>query len=94
MTSETERRDRGIAAYAKIFDVPEAEAPTTFARRVGPAFADEAIRTAGGAAWSDPALNDRDRSIAILTALTAQGVTDDRLRTHTYALEHLDDPPA
>jgi hypothetical protein len=39
-------------------------------------------------------LNDRDRSIAILTALTAQGVTDDRLRTHTYALEHLDDPPA
>lgn len=76
------RRMRGIAAYARIFDVPESEVPATFARRVGPTFAEEAIGAAGGPVWSDGALNDRDRSVAILTAMTAQGVTGDRLRTH------------
>lgn len=40
------------------------------------------LQAAGGAAWSSPALTRRDRSIAIITALAAQGVSGDRLGTH------------
>ena len=76
------RRKRGISAYAKIFGVPEGDLPAAFAERVGPVFAAEAIQMAGGPARSDPALTDRERGIAIITALTAQAVTDDRLTTH------------
>jgi len=76
------RRQRGIAAYARIFAVAEQEVQAAFAGRVGPVFTEEALQSAGGAAWSHPALTGRDRSIAIITALTAQGVSGDRLNTH------------
>jgi 4-carboxymuconolactone decarboxylase len=76
------RRERGVSAYAKIFAVPEREVPATFAARVGPVFAEEALQAAGGAAWSHPGLTPRERSIAIITALAAQGVAGDRLGTH------------
>jgi 4-carboxymuconolactone decarboxylase len=76
------RRQRGIAAYAAIFAVPDQELPAAFAARVGTAFAGEALQAAGGTAWASPALTGRDRSIAILTALTAQGVSGDRLNAH------------
>jgi 4-carboxymuconolactone decarboxylase len=66
------RRERGISAYARIFGAPEADLPATFAKRVGPVFAEEALQTAGGPAWSDPALTDRERGIAIITALAAK----------------------
>ncbi len=76
------RRERGISAYARIFAVPEPEVSATFAARVGPAFTEEALQAAGGAAWSHPGLTPRERSIAVITALAAQGVVDDRLDTH------------
>jgi 4-carboxymuconolactone decarboxylase len=76
------RRERGITAYAKIFGVAEEEVAAAFAERVGPVFAEEAIQMAGGPAWSDPALTDRERGVAIITALTAQGVAGDRLAAH------------
>jgi 4-carboxymuconolactone decarboxylase len=76
------RRARGVAAYARIFDVPEDRVPAAMASRVGPVFAEEAFQFAGGAAWADPALTGRDRSLAIITALVAQGVYGDRLRAH------------
>jgi 4-carboxymuconolactone decarboxylase len=76
------RRERGIAAYARIFDVAEEDVAEAFAERVGPVFAAEALQMAGGPAWSDVALTDRERGIAIITALTAQGVTGDRLTAH------------
>jgi 4-carboxymuconolactone decarboxylase len=50
--------------------------------------ADEVLHAAGGPAWSDPALTDRERGIAIITALAAQGVTDDRLATHIRLAQH------
>lgn len=62
--------------------MPEEDVPAAFAERVGSVFAEEALRAAGGAAWWHPGLSDRERSIAVITALTAQGVTGDRLRTH------------
>ncbi len=76
------RRAGGISTYAKIFAVPEQEVPAAFAARVGSAFAEEALQAAGGAAWSHSALTGRERSTAIITALTAQGVSGDRLSTH------------
>jgi 4-carboxymuconolactone decarboxylase len=76
------RRERGIAAYARIFGVPEEDVAAAFAERVGPVFAAEAIQMAGGPAWSNPALTDRERAVAVITALTAQGVAGDRLTAH------------
>lgn len=76
------RRQRGAAAYAKIFAVPEPEVTAAFVARVGPVFAEEALQAAGGDAWSSAGLTDRERSIAVITALAAQGVSGDRLGTH------------
>ena len=76
------RRARGVAAYARMFDVPDDQVPAAMASRVGPVFAEEAFQFAGGAAWADPALSGRDRSLAIVTALVAQGVSGDRLGAH------------
>jgi 4-carboxymuconolactone decarboxylase len=87
------RHMRGVAAYARIFGVPEDQLVAAFASRVGPVFAEEQLQAAGGAAWADPALSGRDRSIAIITALVAQGVTGDRLDAHLDLARHngLDD---
>lgn len=77
-----ERTDRGIAVYAETFGVSAAEVPDLFSDRVGSRFAGEAILAAGGPAWNDPALDDRSRSVAILTALICEGVRGTRLTTH------------
>ena len=37
------RREHGIAAYARIFDVPPEDVPAAMASRVGPVFAEEAL---------------------------------------------------
>lgn len=76
------RRNRGIAAYSRIFAVAENQAAAAMAGAVGPVFAEEAFLSAGGPAWSHPALTPRDRSIIIICALAAQGVSGDRLSTH------------
>jgi 4-carboxymuconolactone decarboxylase len=76
------RRERGIAAYARVFGVPEEDVPAAMASRVGPVFAEEVFLAAGGPAWSHPALTDRERSMVIITALAAQGAVGDRLDSH------------
>lgn len=76
------RRARGIEAYSRIFDLPERDVAAAMAARVGPLFAEEAFAAAGGPAWAHGGLTARDRSIAIITALAAQGVSGDRLNTH------------
>jgi 4-carboxymuconolactone decarboxylase len=45
-------------------------------------FAEEAFLAAGGPAWFDPALNDRERSLVIITGLAALGGASDRLDGH------------
>jgi 4-carboxymuconolactone decarboxylase len=92
-SAPTDRHARGVAAYARIFAVPEDQLAAAFASRVGPVFAEEQLQAAGGAAWADPALSGRDRSIAVITALVAQGVTGDRLVAHLGLARHngLDD---
>ena len=76
------RRERGIEAYARIFDVPEKDVPAAMAGRVGPAYAEEVLLAAGGPAWFHPALTDRERSMVIIAALAAQGVAGERLDIH------------
>ena len=76
------RRERGIEAYARIFDVPEKDVPAAMAGRVGQVFAEEVFLAAGGPAWFHPALTDRERSMLIIAALAAQGVAGERLDTH------------
>ena len=82
-TDLAQRRERGIAAYARIFDAPEEDLPAAMARLVGPLFAEEVFLAAGGPAWYHPAITDRERHLVIITALAAQGVVDsDRLDSH------------
>ncbi|MFE6922918.1 carboxymuconolactone decarboxylase family protein [Nocardia sp. NPDC057663] len=76
------RRRRGIGVYSRIFEVPEHDVASVMSARVGPVFAAEAFVAAGGAAWTQPGLTGRDRSIAIITAPAAQGISGDRLTTH------------
>ena len=77
-----QRRERGIEAYARIFDLPEKDVPIAMAGRVGPVYATEVFLAAGGPAWFHPALTARERSLVIIAALAAQGVTGDRLDSH------------
>ena len=82
-TDLAQRRERGIAAYARVFGAPEENLPAAMARLVGPLFAEEVFLAAGGPAWYHPAITDRERHLVIITALAAQGVVDsDRLDSH------------
>ena len=76
------RRERGVEAYARIFDLSEKAVPAAMAGRVGQVFAEEAFLAAGGPAWFHPALTDRERSMLIIAALAAQGVAGERLDSH------------
>lgn len=76
------RTTRGKRIYAESFGVAEADLMPAFNHRVGAVFAQEAVLAAGGPAWNDPGLLERDRSIAILTALICDGVLGERLVAH------------
>lgn len=78
----SQRRQRGIEAYARIFGLPEKDVPAAMAGRVGQVFAEEVFLAAGGPAWFHPALTDRERSMLIIAALAAQGVAGERLDSH------------
>lgn len=83
-----DRYERGLDAYASQFGVSRDEVMGWFADRMGERFGTEAINAAG-AAWVDDCLSMRDRSLAVIAALIAQGGVDDRLRGHVrWAVEH------
>lgn len=76
------RRDRGIKAYARIFGMSAEQVPTAIVGRVGPVYAEEVFLAAGGPAWGDPGLTDRERSMVIVAVLATLGVAGERLDTH------------
>ncbi len=78
----TERIAAGRAVYARNFGVTEAEAERILTSRVGTDFTRETFSAAGGLGWQSESLTDRDRSIAVVAALVAQNVTDERLITY------------
>ena len=84
----SDRRQRGISAYASQFAIPEDAVWDHMCALVGERMAEEAILTAG-AAWVDDCLTLRDRSLITVAALIAQGGVEARLRPHVrWALEH------
>ncbi|WP_381803806.1 hypothetical protein [Streptomyces niveus] len=74
-----ERTERGIAVFAETFGVAKSELPDLLSDRVGSRFAAEAVLAAGPG--TRPSLDERSRSVAIITALTCQGVRGNRLTT-------------
>jgi 4-carboxymuconolactone decarboxylase len=84
-----ERWARGIAAYASQFGMPEDEVFPHLSSRFGERMATEAVHAAGAAWEPDSPLSLRDRSLAVLTVLAAQGGVEERLRPHVrWAVEH------
>lgn len=83
--SDSDAADRvsaGRATYARNIGVTEAQAESMMTERAGEVFTREAFHAAGGPGWQSPALTDRDRSIAVVSALVSQGVVDERLATY------------
>lgn len=75
----TERARRGRAVYARNFGVDEETAERMMTERAGTDYTAEAYEAAGGPGWHGDALTDRDRSIAIISALVASDISDQRL---------------
>lgn len=80
--SVADRIAAGRAVYARNFQVDEQTAQQLMESRVGPEFVAESYLAAGGPGWSGTHLTDRDRSLATIGALVAQGVSDDRLEVY------------
>lgn len=78
----TDRIANGRALHARNLGVTEGEAEARMAERAGAQFTTEAFLAAGRPGWTGTALTDRDRSIAVIAALVAQHVTDERLTTY------------
>ncbi|MDO7881863.1 carboxymuconolactone decarboxylase family protein [Salinibacterium soli] len=91
--SDQDRLTAGRAVYARNFGVDDATAQRLMESRAGSAFVAESYVAAGGPGWSGVHLTDRDRSVATIAALVAQGVTDDRLAVYLRVArrEGLDD---
>ncbi len=83
-----ERFERGLDVYASQFGIRREDVPAWFAERMGERFGTEAIYAAAGA-WVDDCLSLRDRSLAVVAAIVAQGGAEARLRGHVrWAIEH------
>jgi 4-carboxymuconolactone decarboxylase len=79
----------GVAAFARQFGIAEDDVRTYMTERFGERMAAEAIDAAGSAWAPDSPLSLRDRSLAVLAALIAQGGVEERLGPHVrWALEH------
>lgn len=76
---QSERARRGRAVYARNFGVDEATAELLMTERAGADYTAEAYEAAGGPGWHGDGLTDRDRSIAVISALVASDVSDQRL---------------
>ncbi|WP_092556555.1 carboxymuconolactone decarboxylase family protein [Actinoplanes derwentensis] len=76
------RATAGREVYARNFGTAPAEAERIMNEHAGAAYTLEAFEAAGGPGWQGQNLTDRDRSIAVITALVAQNVTDGRLSTY------------
>jgi 4-carboxymuconolactone decarboxylase len=76
------RRERGLEVYGAQFGVSPEEAERRMVEAFGRGFAEEAFAAAGGGAWQEQPLTRRDRSLAVVAMIAAQGGVEERLRTH------------
>jgi 4-carboxymuconolactone decarboxylase len=65
--------------YARNFGVDDTTAERLMTERAGTVYVAEAYEAAGGPGWHGAGLTDRDRSIAVISALVASDVSDERL---------------
>lgn len=83
MTSEsaarTDRARLGRAVYARNFGIDEDAAERLMTETAGAVYTAEAYEAAGGPGWHGGALTDRDRGVAVISALVASDVSDRRL---------------
>lgn len=87
--ADSDRRARGLAAYASQFGIPKSEVPAHLGGLIGDRMAGEAISSAGGGAWEEGTLTLRERSMIVLASLITQGGADARLRGHVrWAVQH------
>jgi 4-carboxymuconolactone decarboxylase len=75
----TERARLGRGVYARNFGVDDARAEQLMTERAGAGYVAEAYEAAGGPGWQGNGLTDRDRSIAVISALVSSNVVDERL---------------
>jgi len=75
----SKRAALGRAVYARNFGLDESTAERVMTERAGSDYVAEAYEAAGGPGWQGTALSDRDRSIAVISALVASNVSDERL---------------
>jgi 4-carboxymuconolactone decarboxylase len=78
----TERARLGRGVYARNFGVDDARAEQLMTERAGAGYVAEAYEAAGGPGWQGNGLTDRDRSIAVISALVSSNVVDERLDVH------------
>jgi len=78
-TVRTERARLGRSVYARNFGVDEHLAEKLMTDRAGAAYVAEAYEAAGGPGWQGIALTDRDRSIAVISALVTSHIIDEQL---------------
>ncbi len=84
----SDRRQRGLDAYASQFGIPVEQVWDQLCSLVGERMAEEAI-LAAGAAWTEDCLSLRDRSLIVLATLIAQGGVEARVRPHVrWAIQH------
>jgi len=86
--NDVERSSRwraGRAVYARNFGVDETTAERLMTERAGAAYVAEAYEAAGGPGWQGDALTDRDRAVAVVSALVASHVVDERLDVYLNA---------
>jgi 4-carboxymuconolactone decarboxylase len=89
MTTDEERRARGIRTYAAQFGLPEHEVETQFVREYGERFAEEAFSATGGGAWHSGTLDLKQRGLIVIAILAALGGVEPRLRGHVrWALDN------
>lgn len=80
--ASTRRAQAGRSVYARNFGIDELTAQRLMVERAGVRYVAEAFEAAGGPGWQGDALTDRDRSIAVIAALVASHVIDDRLEVY------------
>jgi 4-carboxymuconolactone decarboxylase len=77
--AQNERARRGRAVYARNFGLDEEAAERLMTETAGAIYTAEAYEAAGGPGWHGDALTDRDRAVAVISALVASDVNDRRL---------------
>jgi alkylhydroperoxidase/carboxymuconolactone decarboxylase family protein YurZ len=87
--SELNRRAEGLQAYADQLGMSVSDVEAHFITNYGSAFSESAFLAAGGGNWQENELSLRERSLIVITVLTAHGGVDERLRGHLkWATQH------